>query len=743
MSSGLSDILVRSYIPFLANIGVLALLAWVVSIYGRELSRTVRTPHIWFSLVIGVSFGATAALLMNIPIEFEPGIFGDARAVPVLLSGIFGGPVAALVAGAIAGGMRILLGGGGVLSGLIYVAIFAAFSIMTFWAFNRRAGKLPGLVDMLLIATVATGVSSIGILTFNPASRLPILLQLWPLLLAANIFGIALLGGMLGREYARRLAEQESERERRRADSAAEAKSKFLTAMSHDIRTPLNAILGIHQILDRADLPRDVKEKIKTAQDSGQFLLALINQILDFAKIDAGSLPVKPAPFSVQVMLNALQSIFFYQAGAKGIELEVSYDGTENDVIVADRNLVQQILFNLIGNAIKFTRHGSVSVRASLREDAAGTGRLEIDVTDTGPGISEEDQSRIFEEFEQTETGIMSGGTGLGLAICKRIADTIGASLSVKSQRGKGATFSLALDAPQGELTDAPPGPVTAPMMPVAVLVVEDNMINQEIARTMLEQDGHVVEIASNGREAVELLSEEGDLPDIVFMDIQMPEMDGVEATKAIRRIHDAETLPIIALSANAFSDQQAEYIGAGMNGAISKPVQIAELRNCIKRFAGKRYNGDTLPMDAGEDRTTAVPLVDPAVLDPLVSVVNPEMLEDLVRKLRTSASVQLTRLQEVGSDPALVGAISHELKGMLGNFGLARAAKAAEKLAAVRDGDEPVPPATDELFREVEHSFLELERQLKARTGRSFGIAQAVSDIEPPARSHAADGDR
>ncbi|MEQ8832315.1 MAG: response regulator [Alphaproteobacteria bacterium] len=738
MSGGLSDILIRSYIPFLANIGVLALLAWAVSIYGRELSGNVRGTRFWFSLLIGVGFGATAALLMNIPIEFEPGIFGDARAVPVLLSGIFGGPVAALVSGAIAGGMRILLGGGGMLSGLIYIATFTAFSILTFWAYNLRSNKLPGLVDMLLIATVATGVSSIGILTFNPASRLPILLQLWPLLLAANIFGIALLGGMLGREYARRLAEQETERQRRRADSAAEAKSKFLAAMSHEIRTPLNAILGIHQILERADLSRDVKEKIKTAQDSGQFLLALINQILDFAKIDAGSLPVNPAPFSVQVMLNALQSIFFYQAGAKGIELEVSYEGAGNDVIVADRNLVQQILFNLIGNAIKFTQYGTVSVRATLREDSPGTCRLQIDVTDTGPGISEADQSRIFEEFEQTETGVMGGGTGLGLAICKRIADTIGASLSVNSRPGKGATFGMVLDAPQGELDDVSPGPDTAPMRPVAVLVVEDNMINQEIARTMLEQDGHIVEVASNGREAVDLLSGQGDLPDLVFMDIQMPEMDGVEATKAIRRIHDAEALPIIALSANAFSDQQAEYLDAGMNGAISKPVQMEELRTCIKRFAGKRDAGGNLPMNTEAADNTALPLVDRSVLDPVVAVVSPEKLEDLVRKLGTRSAAQLSRLQEIENDPALVGAISHELKGMYANFGLARAAKAAEMLTAVPAGNEPAHPATDELFREVELSFLELEKQLKAGTGRSFDIAQA----ESPARSHAADGD-
>lgn len=715
----LTDIVIRSYIPFLANIGVLALLAWIVSIYGHELVRNTRNPRPRFALLIGGTFGGAAALLMNVPIEVEPGIFGDGRAVPILLSGILGGPLAALVAGGIGVGMRIFLGGGGMPSGVIYIALFAAASILTFWVFNRRLGRLPSLPHVLLIAAITTGVSSSAVLTFNPEARLAILTELWPLLLIANLIGIALLGGMLGREYARRMAEAQTRRERERADRAAQAKAKFLAAMSHEIRTPLNAILGVHQILSRGNLSDDAKEKIKTAQNSGQFLLALINQILDFAKIDAGSLPVKPAPFSVAEMMNAQQSIFHYQANAKGIDLTVSCDDADGSVVVADRNLVQQILFNLIGNAVKFTTRGSVQVRARVTEVEPGTSSVSIAVMDTGPGIPKDDQARIFEEFEQTETGVQRGGTGLGLAICKRIADTIGAQLSVQSEPGKGSTFTLSMKAPRGALKDCGPAPdEPSSVKPVTVLVVEDNLINQEIAKTMLEQDGHTVLIASDGQEALNrLLGDEG-LPDIVFMDIQMPVMDGVEATEAIRRSHDPETLPIVALSANAFAEQQAEYIEVGMNAAISKPVQLAELRAVIQRFCRTRPAGKELPgAVVNEEEDPTVPVIDTAVLDPLISIMDSQKLTELTDSLKSRSAAQIARLRNVENDPELVGNISHDLKGMYSNFGLVRAARAAERIK-----DSPphgnVEAVADELAREVERSISELDELLVARKG-------------------------
>lgn len=716
----LTDIVIRSYIPFLANIGVLALLAWIVSIYGQELVRNTRNPRPRFALLIGGTFGGAAALLMNVPIEVEPGIFGDGRAVPIFLSGILGGPLAALVAGGIGVGMRIFLGGGGMLSGVIYIALFAVASILTFWIFNRRLGRLPSLPHALLIAAITTGVSSSAVLTFNPEARLAILTELWPLLLIANLIGIALLGGMLGREYARRMAEAQTRRERERADRAAQAKAKFLAAMSHEIRTPLNAILGVHQILSRGNLSDDAKEKIKTAQNSGQFLLALINQILDFAKIDAGSLPVKPAPFSVAEMMNAQQSIFHYQANAKGIDLTVSCDDADDSVVVADRNLVQQILFNLIGNAIKFTTQGRVQVRAHVTEDEPGTSSVSISVMDTGPGIPKDDQARIFEEFEQTETGVQRGGTGLGLAICKRIADTIGAQLSVQSEPGQGSTFTLSMKAPRGALKDCSPAPdAPSSVKSVTALVVEDNMINQEIAKTMLEQDGHTVLIASDGQEALNRLSGDEELPDIVFMDIQMPVMDGVEATEAIRRIHDPESLPIVALSANAFAEQQAEYLEIGMNAAISKPVQLADLRAVIQRFCRARPADKELPgaaVNEGEADLTD-PVIDTAVLDPLISIMDSQKLTELTDSLKSRSAAQIARLRNVENDPELVGIISHDLKGMYSNFGLVRAARAAERIKdAPPQGD--AGAAADELAREVERSISELDDLLVARKG-------------------------
>ncbi len=713
----LADIIIRSYIPFLANIGVLSLLAWVVSVRSREVTLGFRAPRFKIGVIIGVSFGATAALLMNIPIEIEPGIFGDGRAVPILLSGIFGGPVAAILAGGLAAAMRYYLGGGGMYSGLIYIAIFAAAGIVTFWFCNRRTGRLPSLPNTLLITVIATGASTLSVLTFSPESRLPILLQLWPQLLAANLIGVAILGGMLHREYSRRTAEVEMERQRERADSAARAKSRFLTAMSHEIRTPLNAILGIHQILAQGNLPEEARERVKTAQDAGQFLLALINQILDFAKIEAGAHTVRAEPFSVTAMMNALQSIFHYQAGTKGIALRVAYDGDDNDVIVADRNLLQQVLFNLIGNAIKFTNEGSVQVRAYLHAADAELCDLRVEVQDTGPGISKEDRSRIFGEFEQTSAGESRGGTGLGLAISKKITGTIGAQLTLESEVGVGSCFALALRAPKGKLKEQSMVTDNTRSIPATVLLVEDNAINQEIAKAMLMQDGHVVHAVSDGQEALEFVSAAAELPDIVFMDIQMPILDGVEATRRIRKIHSASALPIIALSANAFSEQQAEYLAAGMNAAISKPIQQQELRACIRRFASthRPENNSTPESAVCSDGGMSGTMINPAVLEPMITVMGPEKLGNLVQVLKTASASQLALLKENENDSDILSTASHDLKGMYANFGLVRAAKAAENLT-LTDSEPTGRSRVDLLAEEAERSFVELEALIDGR---------------------------
>lgn len=377
---------------------------------------------------------------------------------------------------------------------------------------------------------------------------------------------------------------------RQNAEAASEAKSRFLTSMSHEIRTPLNGVLGMLQLIDRKILTPDIAQKLDIAKESGLFLLTLINQVLDFARIEAGQITISKERFSLPAMMNAMESMFRIRAEMKGLEFRGSVIGESGAFLYGDFDHIRQILFNLIGNAVKFTETGSVDLIASSQMlDDGKTCRISFEVSDTGPGIAVEDIDSIFEEFKQTDVGIRhGGGTGLGLNISKRVADAIGAQLSVESQVGTGTTFRLSVDteiAKNQQVIDEIVKDANIP--PLRVLVAEDNDINQMITQAMLERDGHTVTIAQDGEIAVNLVREAPNSYDVILMDVQMPNMDGVQATVSIRQlVRNPEKLPIIGLTANAFQDQKDEYLSAGMQFVLTKPLEIADLRTALGRFA-------------------------------------------------------------------------------------------------------------------------------------------------------------
>ncbi|MYN25179.1 response regulator [Duganella sp. CY42W] len=399
-----------------------------------------------------------------------------------------------------------------------------------------------------------------------------------------------------------------------RAEAASRAKSEFVANMSHEIRTPMNAVLGVAYLLENTPLTQAQKEYVGMIRSSGQMLLGVLNDVLDFSKIEAGRMELAPQPFLLREVLDSLSNVMSLPANARGISLAIDADDEVPPVLVGDAMRLQQILLNLVGNAVKFTERGGVSVRVMLEQAAAEQGlRLRFTVRDSGIGMDLEQQSRLFSAFNQADASTTRrfGGTGLGLAICRRLTELMGGAISVRSTPGAGSEFVVTLpfgvaddDVPvehpalqtaaaQGWLMpeapasqDAPPEPEPAPaprLQGLRLLLVEDHPLNQLVARGMLEHAGASVEVAENGQLAVDRLRDRAEDYDIVLMDVQMPVMDGFEATRHIRHALGLK-LPVLAMTAGVMQSEQDQCIDAGMDDFIAKPVDVEQMLDTISR---------------------------------------------------------------------------------------------------------------------------------------------------------------
>lgn len=384
---------------------------------------------------------------------------------------------------------------------------------------------------------------------------------------------------------------KELEARRLEAESASIAKSQFLATMSHEIRTPMNGVMGMLELLLRGNLGAQQERHALIAQESAQNLMRIINDVLDFSKIEAGQVELESIAFNTSDLIRHAVSLMAMRADEKGLALSSQTDEDVPIWLAGDPTRITQVLLNLIGNAVKFTDEGGVTVRAIYVRDAGGD-HLKISVTDTGIGISSDDQAKLFERFMQADstTTRKFGGSGLGLAISKQLIELMGGDVGVESAPGLGATFWFTFPARQtqaiekrvvDEPVDAPP---EQPNRPLNILVAEDNAVNQMIVQTFLKMEGHAVVIANNGSEAVEAVQAQAF--DIVLMDIQMPVMDGVAATQAIRALPGpAKDIAIIAVTADAMDCDRDKYLACGMNEYLSKPVQSAALFEAIGRI--------------------------------------------------------------------------------------------------------------------------------------------------------------
>lgn len=387
--------------------------------------------------------------------------------------------------------------------------------------------------------------------------------------------------------------EEQLRKAKEMAEQASRAKERFLSTMSHEIRTPMNAIIGMANLLIEEKPQKEQLDNLKSLKYAAENLLSLLNDILDFSKIEAGKIELIKASFDIEELTRGIHSTFLQMARNKGLELSYSIDPKLPTNLIGDRVRLNQILTNLVGNAIKFTEKGSVNIAIDCHEIIGHTARASFSVTDTGIGIPSEKLTDIFNEFTQAHEKVGTfSGTGLGLAISKRLVELMGGTIDIQSKVGEGSTFSFTLPFQIGHSNHEPQKPIGDVVIEPGnyrILIVEDNEMNTLIVKRFLTNWGVGFEHAANGKEALESVIK--DSFDLILMDLEMPEMNGYEAAIAIRALADEKksAIPIIALSASAMLDVQSKIFGIGMNDFLLKPFKPLELKAKIARYLNKK----------------------------------------------------------------------------------------------------------------------------------------------------------
>jgi PAS domain S-box-containing protein len=533
-----------------------------------------------------------------------------------------------------------------------------------------------------------------------------------------------------------------------KARQADEAKSRFLAVMSHEIRTPMNAVLGIFELLNDTALDDNQQELIRTGRESGELLLSIINDILDFSKMEADKLKLEQVPFDLHQVLSQSTELLRNQAHQKDLSMILQIDDHLPRFAKGDPIRLRQILVNLINNAVKFTESGGVQVRTRVENNQGQTFRMFCEVQDTGIGIPRARQQNLFEEFSMVDQSHSrsAGGTGLGLAISKRLVQLMGGDIGIESLPNVGSVFRFHI-----ELQGANPDEVAQTTEPVGlainttdirILLAEDNRANQRVIEAMLKKNGLAVDIVPDGYAALQAVSVKP--YDLVLMDISMPRMDGIAATRAIRHLvgPTAQT-PIVAITAHSLSGDRDRFLSAGMNDYLSKPINKGELLACIKRWVKdpSAAPSDSAPAEPPSPATTVAPatqapptpappqtppprgpesedVVDEAVLRQLVRDTSADLVPELLQGYIEDADERLRQIEQAlgEQDAQRLEAEVHTLgssAGAHGNTALYRLARQIETLC--RTGEcRGAMEKTPELLTLARHSLERLARRLQ-----------------------------
>lgn len=541
------------------------------------------------------------------------------------------------------------------------------------------------------------------------------------------------------REQALQRAQEQLLQATSRAEAASEAKTSFLSTMSHEMRTPLNGVLGALDLLGETGLNEKQKELVHIAHECSDALLVHINDVLDFSKMEAGKLQLEMAPFELPRLVASVLQIVQPQAAHRGNQLKSELVGALPIKLDGDRIRVRQVLLNLVSNACKFTKNGCITLRVARIGGSDSNPEIEVSVADTGIGIPKDRLKDLFHEFSMVDSSYTrrTSGTGLGLAISKRLIEAMGGTIGAESTEGVGSRFWFRLALPgiwrSDEAVTEDARPAEGPVPKLRILLADDNVTNLLVAGRMLAASGHDVVTASNGREALEAVARERF--DVLLTDISMPEMDGVEATWRIRQLPEPNSLlPIVAITANAISGDRERFLEAGMNEYLTKPLRRADLDACLGRmFRGKTsiagveaaalepalQNPPQIAQPAQEasmpmaDRFFQFPLLDPAELERLAEETSPEVVPAVVDEYLAEMQRRLVEVLAImqSRDVDALQKMTHAIAGASASAGARRLREAAKRIeldCMADKGDEAFGLANDLplLFGETTTAF-------------------------------------
>lgn len=691
-------------LPLINNIGLLALAALV---YSATPGLNDGINPLARSVILGAALGTASALVMLIPIQIAPGIIYDTRAGPLLMSGILGGPITALVALVPPMLMRAWIGGVGAMTGMLTLPIFTLCSVAAWYVLKHRTFR-PPFLWLLGYAAVGSALSLPVVLILpDRALAITILINYSPVVVAAGVAGVAVLGLLIAVEAKRRKMVGSLREGEAAAREALEIRKRFIAMMSHEVRTPLNAILGYAQLLrsDASALHR--AEQLDRLSVAAKTLLRMIDDILHASQIQGAPEKAVVEPCALPDLVGGALGEFRTEAGLKGIDLAVAADGIANVIVTVDGPRLRRCLVNILSNAVKFTEQGQVTVGAVIATGTEGE-VLRLTVTDTGIGMDEDRLAVIFEPFERIGTTSISG-SGLGMAIVQAGMEAMGGTVSVASTAGTGTTVML-------EIPTTTHGPAASPAVPVGtpvdyapskaeprILVVDDIEINADIACALLEQIGCRTAVATNGAEAVE--AARGGGFDAVLMDIEMPVMDGLEATRVLRGMdtpEPARSIPIVALTAYVSRDDMSACLEAGMNGYLAKPVDKGALYDALTRIGvlqaqAAQATGAAAPATASRD--TGEPTFSQERYDALTKLIPAETLAMVLEQAAAEIAVLGAKVSSPSAGIEEKRQALHKLVSIAGNIGLLRLSGLARKhQETIRSGR----PFVDEDAREV-----------------------------------------